>query len=430
MTARETAAGGAPAGRTAILVLLPFAGGYFLSYLFRTVNSVIGADLIRDLGLNAGDIGLLTATYLLAFAAFQAPLGLLLDRFGPRRVNAALMTIAAAGALVFALGDSRGMLILGRALIGLGVSAGLMASFKAITQWFPRERWALVNGCVLMVGGLGAIAGTAPVQAALSVTDWRGVFLGLSIATICIAVLIATTVPDRDAGVARASTRDQIGGLVTIYRSAIFRAVAPVVVTSMAAGMALQGLWAGLWLRDVAALDRIAAAEVLALLNVGLTLGFIGTGAIADLGARRGIGLAPVTVALVTLFCLVQAAIVFELDLDPAIPWFLFGMLSSATTLCFPLVGQYFSLGHTGRTNTAVNLTAFIGAFAAQYAIGAIIDQFPPVAAGHYAPTAYQASFGALLALQIAGLLWFLYAFQRIRRRAGGDGAAQRRHSS
>lgn len=423
------AASGPAAGRIAILVLLPFAGGYFLSYLFRTVNSVIGADLIRDLGLSAGDIGLLTAAYLLTFALFQVPLGVLLDRYGPRRVNAALLTVAATGAFVFAVGDSLEMLTLGRALIGLGVSAALMSSFKAITQWFPRERWALVNGAFLMVGGLGAIAGTAPVQAALSVTDWRGVFLGLAIATIVVAVLVATTVPDRDAGVEQGSVLGQIAGVIAVYRSPIFIAIAPVVVTSMAASLAIQGLWAGLWLRDVAALDRLATSEILALLNVGLTLGFIGTGVIADLCGRRGIGLAPVMVGLVLLFCVVQAGIVFDVDIGPAAIWPLFGLLSNVTILCYPLVAAYFSLAYTGRTNTAVNLSAFVGAFAAQYAIGGIIDLFPPLPGDRYSPDAYQAAFGTLLALQIAGLLWFLYAFHRIRRRAGERAAEQRRHS-
>jgi MFS family permease len=421
---RPSAAAGPRGGRTAILVLLPFAGGYFLSYLFRTVNSVIGADLIRDLGLSAGDLGMLTAAYLLAFAVFQVPLGVLLDRFGPRRVNASLFAIAAAGALVFAVGTSLEMLVLGRALIGLGVSAGLMSSFKAITQWFPRERWALVNSLILMVGGLGAIAGTAPVQAALAVTDWRGVFLGLSIATICISILVATTVPDRDAGVERDSLRDQLAGVAAVYRSGIFRAIAPLVVTSMAASLAIQGLWAGLWLRDVAALDRQATSEVLALLNVGLTLGFLGVGVIADLCGRRGLGLAPVMTATVTLYCIVQAGIVFEVGISPAILWILFGLLSNATILCYPLMAEHFSLAYTGRTNTAVNLSAFVGAFAAQYAIGGIIDLFPPQAGDRYLPAAYQASFGALLVLQIAGLLWFLYAFQRIRRRPRQDAAA------
>ena len=87
-------------------VFLPFAAGYYLSYLLRTVNAVIAPELTRELALSAADLGLLTSAYLLAFAAFQIPLGLLLDRHGPRRVEAGLLLVAAAGTLLFAFGRS------------------------------------------------------------------------------------------------------------------------------------------------------------------------------------------------------------------------------------------------------------------------------------------------------------------------------------
>ncbi|NOQ52071.1 MAG: MFS transporter, partial [Desulfuromonadaceae bacterium] len=118
---------------TLIRLFLPFGLGYFVSYLFRTVNAVIAPDLVADLGLTPADLGLLTSAYFLAFAAFQLPLGLLLDRFGPRRVESALLLFAAAGALLFARAESLLGLIVGRALIGLGVSACLMAAFKSFT---------------------------------------------------------------------------------------------------------------------------------------------------------------------------------------------------------------------------------------------------------------------------------------------------------
>ncbi|NJN45375.1 MAG: MFS transporter [Candidatus Competibacteraceae bacterium] len=130
-------------------VFLPFACGYFLSYLFRTVNAVISPDLVSDLNLDATDLGLLTSMYFLTFAAFQLPLGMLLDRFGPRRVETVLLLFAAAGALCFALSTRLEGLILGRALIGLGVSACLMASFKAFVMWFPPQRLPAVNGWVM-----------------------------------------------------------------------------------------------------------------------------------------------------------------------------------------------------------------------------------------------------------------------------------------
>ncbi len=83
-------------------VFVPFACGYFLSYLYRVINAVIAPDLVAELRLDAAELGFLTSTYFLTFALFQLPLGMLLDRFGPRRTEAALLMFAALGAFVFA----------------------------------------------------------------------------------------------------------------------------------------------------------------------------------------------------------------------------------------------------------------------------------------------------------------------------------------
>src|SRR5699024_330071 len=111
-------------------IFLPFAAGFFLSYLFRTVNAVLAPDIVADTGLSAADIGLLTSMYFLAFGAFQLPLGMLLDRFGPRRVEATLLLVAALGAILFASLHSLLGLALGRPLIGMGLSLWLMAGFQ------------------------------------------------------------------------------------------------------------------------------------------------------------------------------------------------------------------------------------------------------------------------------------------------------------
>ena len=166
---------------TLLRVFLPFAAGYFVSYLYRVVNAVIAPDLVADIGVGPSALGLLTATYFISFASFQLPLGVLLDRFGPRKVEAALLLFAALGAFIFARAESLTGLITGRAFIGFGVSACLMAAFKAYTLWFPREKWPLINGFQMAAGGLGALAATSPVEATLQFTDWRGVFMGLAL---------------------------------------------------------------------------------------------------------------------------------------------------------------------------------------------------------------------------------------------------------
>ncbi len=127
-------------------LLLPFAFGYFLSFLYRVVNVAIAPDLVQEFGLDANQMGLISSAYLLTFALCQLPLGLLLDRYESRKVSAALLLIAAMGALVFASADSALGLLIGRGLIGIGVSACLMAAFTAYANLLPSEKLPLVNG--------------------------------------------------------------------------------------------------------------------------------------------------------------------------------------------------------------------------------------------------------------------------------------------
>lgn len=395
--------------RLIAVVFMPFAGGYFLSYLFRSINAVIAPQLTSGLGLTAADLGLLTSCYFLAFAGFQLPLGLLLDRYGPRRVQSLLLLSAALGSLLFAFGDSLGELATARALIGLGVAGGLMSSFKAITLWFPKERWPLINGCFLAMGGLGAIAATAPLEEALEVMDWRTVFLVLSGITVAVALAIRLVVPEREAhGVDRGRLREQIAGFRVVFADRLFWRVAPLTVTTMAANLAIQGLWAGPWLRDVAGLDRHGVAGHLFAIAAAMTAGFVATGALADLCGRRGIGLLKVIGASSVLFLLAQAAITFELAPASLLPWLGFGLLANGGALVYPLLNRHFPIALAGRASTALNMLAFFGAFAGQYLLGAAIDLWPPGEGGGYRPEAYRWAFGAFLALQAASLAWYM----------------------
>ncbi len=161
-----------------------FAAAYLLSYLFRTVNAVISPELTRELGLDASSLGFLTSAYFLAFGLMQIPVGMLLDRYGPRRVEPVLLAIAAAGALLFGLADGLPGLTLGRAIIGGGVSACLMAPLKGIAMWYPPERHASLSGWMMVAGGLGALAATTPLEYALRFTNWRTIFVGLAAVTL------------------------------------------------------------------------------------------------------------------------------------------------------------------------------------------------------------------------------------------------------
>lgn len=394
--------------RLVLTVFLPFAGGYFLSYLYRSTNAVIAPQLIEEMDLSAGDLGLLTAAYFLAFAAFQIPLGVLLDRFGPRRVQSCLLLSAALGALLFALGETKSELIAGRALIGLGVAGGLMSSFKAITLWFPRQRWPLVNGCFLAMGGLGAMAATQPLEMLLGYTDWRGVFAGLSLVTCGASALIFLVVPDASEGIATARLGEQLQGLRRIFAARLFWRLAPLVAACAAAGFSVQTLWAGPWFKDVAGFDRSGVAIHLFVLAASMTTGMVTGGLVADLMGRLGVGLTWVMGVGILVFMLAQAAIVLEVAPTGIWPWVLFGLSANMMTLAYPLLTRHFPLEYAGRAITGLNVLVFGGAFAAQFAMGAIIDMWPLAADGGYANAAYQAAFATALALEVVAFVWFL----------------------
>jgi len=385
-------------------VFVPFACGYYFSYFFRTVNAVIWPDLVRDVGVDANRLGLLTSAYFLAFAAFQLPLGVLLDRFGPRRVNAGLLVVAACGALVFGAAETLPGLIAGRALIGLGVSGCLMASMKAFTLWFPMSRFATLSGWLLAAGGLGALSASAPVEALLRLTDWRGVFDGLAALTFATAMLIFFVVPERDAGPTRPSVRELVAGFGTIYRDPVFWRVAGVSMTGHAAFLATQGLWVAPWLRDVAGFDRQTVAGALFAMAILTTAGFASTGTVSDALAKRGV--APLTIFKLGAIASAILMVTFALGITGAAvaTWGLYAFIAPIATLSYAILTQRYDRALAGRVNTAVNVLVFVSAFAAQWGMGAIIGLWPPDA-GHYPLAAYTAAFGTVVVLQTLALL-------------------------
>lgn len=391
-------------------VFMPFAGGYFLSYLFRSVNAVIAPDLARDVGIGANEIGLLTSAYFLSFAAIQIPLGMLIDRYGPRRVQSVLLLFAALGSVLFSRGDSLGSLIAARAFIGLGVAGSLMTSFKAIVLWFPRERWAAINGTFLTMGGIGALSATLPVEWALSLTDWRGVFVILAVLVVLVSITIFLIVPEKAEARREESLAEQLAGVRKVFRDPLFLRIAPIGIGCNATSMAIQGLWAGPYLRDVAGLDRMGVAEALFVLTLFLAIGFLATGLVADRLAAKGIPIMT-TMTVGVVFNLITLG-VMTIQIDPAslIIVAAFGVLGNMTVLGYPILSQHFPVELAGRANTALNMCVFLGAFVIQYVMGAIIALWPASASGQYPAVAYLWSFGTMLALEALAFVWFFVA--------------------
>lgn len=387
-----------------VRLFLPFAAGYFLSYLFRTVNAVIGPVLAQELSLADNALGLLTSTYFLAFGAAQMPLGILLDRFGPRKVEAGLLVLAASGAAVFAMSNTLGGLAVGRALIGLGVSACLMASFKAFALWFPPERQASLTGWVMASGGLGALAASKPLEIALGFVGWREIALALSVITLLVASILWFSVPDQSNETKGSGFKEQLAGVKTVFSSRHFWRYAPMGFWMTGGFMAVQGLWASRWMTVLEGMDRAAIATRLTWISSAMLLGFLFMGFFATTLVRRGIKLESIYrwAMLCALACF--GSIASFPHLAGALLWPVLGTCFSLSNISYSLVAQSFPVALSGRANTSLNLLVFAGAFGLQWGIGALVDVLQ--AWGWSTETAFKVTFWGLLGGQFAALVW------------------------
>ena len=388
-------------------VFLPFALGYFVSQLFRSVNAVVSADLIAELAIDAWTVGFLTSVYFLAFASVQLPVGVALDRYGPRRTEAALLLFAAFGALVFGAAETPTGLAFGRALIGLGVSACLMASFHAFILWAPAARLPFMNGSVMAVGALGALTATVPVEWAIGYIGWRALFTWLSAVSVLCAAVLFFVVTDKKSAHPKESLGAVTRGLGDVFRSRIFWSIAPFAVAHQGAYLSIQSLWAGPWLKAVAELPRDEVATHLLMIAFAMGVGFISLGFLAERLGRLGVSTVAVWVGSSIAFQCAQLGLVLEWTGYARELWSAFGLFGAAGMLSYVILTRSFPIGMAGRVNTGLNVFVFVGAFSLQAGIGAIVQHYSEPGAP-FSTEGFQVAFGITLALQTLALIWLL----------------------
>jgi predicted MFS family arabinose efflux permease len=398
-------------------IFVVFSLGYFVSYVFRGVNLVLAPLLSRDLGIDATSLGGLTSAYLVGFAGFQLPLGLLLDRYGPRRVEAALLIVAAAGSAIFAMGNDVMTLMIGRALIGIGVSACLVGAVKALSLWFPLEKLSFLNGAIFAFGGLGGAATGTPVELLMHVLGWRSLFLCLAGLTLAVAAIIFLAAPEHPGSRGRSSSlAEQWRGLIEIMRSRVFWGLSLLPSVGTGVFLAVQGLWAGPFMRDVQGLDATATAANVVVSALSMVAGGFALGWIARQLDRRGISTYLTAAATLAVFLAVQVEIIAGAPLPSGIQWMLYGFFGSATMLVYAVLQGLFPVEMTGRLGAASTLMAFILAFVFQMGFGAIVDLWPPDAAGHAPPQAHLAAWTVGLVAQIAAGVLYGLSWPAVRR--------------
>ncbi len=403
--------------RTAALVFLAFASAYFLSALVRAITATLSPTLTQEFSLQARDLGLLAGAYFLGFSATQLPLGKLLDSHGPKRVVLAFLSVSVVGCIAFSVASTFTGLFAARVLCGVGLSACLMAPLTGFRRWLTPAAQMRSNSWMLMTGSLGMIASTLPVQWLMPVLGWRALFVGLAAMLTMAMAAIAWKVPVWGRVTPDGASGATLSGYGQVWRHPYFRALAPLGFFCYGGLLAVQTLWAGPWMVNVAGYSALDAATGMFWINVSMLCTFWVWGAGAPWLARQGLGADRLMVmGLPTSFALLVVNIVWT----GALPAWSGAMLAaycvvcSCVTLSQPAVGMAFPPALAGRALSAFNLVIFLGVFAVQWGVGLLIDAL--MGLGLAKVHSFQAAMAAFLLCCIVSYAHFLRAARHNRR--------------
>jgi len=402
-----------------LFVVAVLCVAYVVSHFYRGSVGVIGPELMRGMGLSAEALGALGGTYFLVFGFSQIPIGVLLDRFGPRIIATALLVVAAAGALIFAAAQDAMMLTIGRGVMGLGCAAGLMAALVVYSRWFPPEKFSALAGFTLAFGGLGTLIATTPLATAAELVGWRGAFVGAAVVTVAVAVMVWLGVRDAPPGEPfhrddkRENLADAIKGVRTVLANRQLYLLMPLNAVAYSSVMVTLGLWGAPYLIDVHGLDVVTAADILMAMGITLMIGSIGYG---WLGPRIGSYKVPALIGAGTV-----TAVYLWLAISPpqgamaiAVLFGLIGLLGAYSVLILSQVRNLFPLHMVGRGLTAANLFNFAGVGVVQAVSGWIVGAWPEID-GARPPEAYQAMYWFLAVIISVSAAVYLFSRDPLR---------------
>ena len=356
----------------AISIFLVFALGYFISTLLRAITATISPELINEFDLSAGELGLLGGGYFLGFASVQIPLGYLLDLKGPRKIVSYFLSIAIIGIILFAFAQNFLTLLISRVIIGIGVGACLMGPLTAYRVWYQDETQQRSNSWMLMVGAVGMLFSSLPVQYLLPIIGWRGVFINLSILTTICIILIMIFIPKWN--VKDLDKNHETGTLKEIWKNNFFRSLVPMGLFNYGGLFAIQTLWAGPWMVRVSGYTPEESAKGLFMIYFFMLISFLVWGFFVP-KISKNINDAIKLLKIGTPFSLIILGLIIYLGPDAgAIHWTLFVVSAIFLSLSQPAVGMAFTLSNAGKALTSFNLLLFVGAFFVQWMMGIIID--------------------------------------------------------
>lgn len=382
-------------------------GALFFCYAFvqRVSPSVMVGELMRDFGVGAAILGNLSAFYFYAYAGLQIPVGLLMDRIGPRRLMTGAAAVSAGGSLIFAASDVLAGAYIGRLLIGAGAAFSWVGVLTVLTQWFPATRFALYTGLAQAFGMAGAIFGQAPVSVAVDGLGWRATLIAVGAVGLALAGLMWLVLRDKPHAAASSSS---IGASLRVLLRNRETWLNAVFGLAMAAPMlGFGGLWAVPYLTTVYGLERAAAATLISSIFIGWGIGAPLVGWLSDrVGVRKPIMVAWATVAAVSF-----SAVIYLPQLPPVLVAALItlhGLAASGMVLAFACVREHNPPAMSSTAMALVNVAVVGSGAIFQPLIGYLLDlQWDGrVGAGVriYSTEAYRFAFGALAIGCVAGV--------------------------
>ena len=357
----------------AITIFLVFALGYYISNLLRAITATISPNLISEFDLSAGDLGLLGGGYFLGFAAVQIPLGYLLDNKGPKKIVSYFLLIAVLGMISFSLSENFITLLISRILIGIGVGACLMGPLTAYRIWYQDETQQRANSWMLMVGAIGMLSSSLPVQFFLPIIGWRMIFITLALLTIFCIILIIFFIPNWNKANIQSNSKDN-GSLKEIWNNDFFKSLVPMGFFNYGGLFAIQTLWAGPWMVKVSGYTPEQSANGLFIIYFSLLISFLSWGYLVPKISKNVSDAIKLLKFGAPLNLIVLAFIIYLGPKAGAYHWAFFAVSSVFLSLTQPAVGMAFSLSNAGKALTSFNLLLFVGAFVLQWVIGILID--------------------------------------------------------
>ena len=392
--------------RQAITVFFVFAFGYFLSCLLRAITATLSPILTLEFELLAADLGLLAGGYFLGFACMQIPLGYLLDKFGPKKIVSSFLLIALIGTTSFALAQSFSGLLISRILIGVGVSACLMAPLTGYRIWFAENQQQRANSWMLMIASLGFLSSTLPVQLLLPSFGWRWIFGGISILILISIFLMLAFIPKWDHQIKTGENSLKSGSLADVWKDRFFISVIPMGLFNYGGLMAIQTLWAGPWMTRVAGYTPLESATGLFWINITMLVSFFLWGYFLPRITTSGFSALKILKLGLPISFLVMLSIIILGSKAGAFYITLFILSSIFLSVTQPAVGLSFPSYLAGKALTSFNLLIFLGTFIMQWLMGLVIDFIKNY--GYSEIFGFRSAFSVFLILSLVSYVFFL----------------------